>query len=546
VGVDVAADAGLDVAPDLVADASSADLPVYSGGEQLFALQANSWALLLDDAIDCLAADGQGRVFTGRALYDGAGSRRWAAPSALSGSRECAFDKQGNVLDTGTEVTGAKGSETYKGWLRKLDGSGSQLWQLAITGLEARDVAVDTVGNSYWLGAFSGSITVAQSTLTAVGDWDAAVIKVDASGSVVWAKAWGTTGKDFPRKLVLDRSQRPLILGDFDAGLQIAGKSFVGAGRLIVRLDQAGTPLWAYELEDGNFLAIAAGEGDSIYLGGNVTAPFTRLGKITVFFPGGVVAKIVPGSEFVWAQIFGGQVLDLAVADDNTLHLTGSFPGGGPLLNRGDVDIMVGHFTSAGQILGAVSAGTVMKDGSERIVMGLAGELFVAGLVGQYTSCCQNCSMSPCNCPTACSVESIGFGVKPEVSIATSGTNGIDKSVLWKLAAPSAPVPDGGVGDGMADSMAADGAVADGAPADGGLDSARPDSAVDLSSQDGAAVDLASPDSGSPDSAVDSGSQDAATVDIAALDSASTDTSVDAAADAASDAAADDAAADSQ
>jgi hypothetical protein len=68
----------------------------------------------------------------------------------------------------------------------KLDSSGSPVWAKSFGGSDAEsgwDIAVDASGNSYTTGEFKGTMTVGSTNLTAVGDVATFVIKLDSSGS---------------------------------------------------------------------------------------------------------------------------------------------------------------------------------------------------------------------------------------------------------------------------------------------------------------------------------------------------------------------------
>jgi hypothetical protein len=75
------------------------------------------------------------------------------------------------------------------------------------------DLAVDPSGNSYITGNFKGNMTVGTTTLTGVGFSDIFMIKLDALGSPVWAKSFGSTLGDYGYGIGVDTNA--LVLGVF-------------------------------------------------------------------------------------------------------------------------------------------------------------------------------------------------------------------------------------------------------------------------------------------------------------------------------------------
>ena len=67
-------------------------------------------------------------------------------------------------------------------------------------------IAVDASDNSYTTGYFAGNMTVGSTTLTAVGSADIFMIKLNSSGSAVWAKGFGSSSNDQGNGIAVDAS----------------------------------------------------------------------------------------------------------------------------------------------------------------------------------------------------------------------------------------------------------------------------------------------------------------------------------------------------
>ncbi len=78
---------------------------------------------------------------------------------------------------------------------------------------EGCNLAVDTAGNVYLTGDFVGQADFGSFQLTAVGDSDAFVTKLDTNGNFLWARSWGTTSREFGRGIAVDGSGNVLSVG---------------------------------------------------------------------------------------------------------------------------------------------------------------------------------------------------------------------------------------------------------------------------------------------------------------------------------------------
>ncbi|HSD87038.1 MAG TPA: hypothetical protein VLB44_05965, partial [Kofleriaceae bacterium] len=68
------------------------------------------------------------------------------------------------------------------------------------------NLAVDSSGNTYVMGYFSGTATIGTSSLVSAGAWDLFVTKIGPTGAILWASRLGSTDYDYPDSLALDPS----------------------------------------------------------------------------------------------------------------------------------------------------------------------------------------------------------------------------------------------------------------------------------------------------------------------------------------------------
>ena len=156
-------------------------------------------------------------------------------------SSSIAVDASGNVYTTGNfsgtfdfdpgegtaNLESAGGSDIF---VSKLDANGNYLWARSMGGSgydSGSSIAVDASGNIYTTGSFNrfdnmfGSAVdfdPGESTayLTAAGNDDIFISKLDAGGNYVWAKRIGAGGYDRGRSILIDASGHIYTTGSFE------------------------------------------------------------------------------------------------------------------------------------------------------------------------------------------------------------------------------------------------------------------------------------------------------------------------------------------
>jgi len=238
----------------------------------------------------------------------------------------------------------------------KHDRAGALLWARAVGGAgadEARALAVDPAGGVVVTGVFSGTVDfdpdAGAAPLTAAGGTDVFVLKLDAAGGLVWARAVGGADDDTARAVAIDTTGAVYVggafsgLADFDPGPGLRQLGAAGARDLFVlKLDAAGGLVWAIarggaDHEQINALAVdAAGE---VFLAGafSGTVDFDAsagTGAPQLVSAGGTdafVAKFSAAGVLRWARTFGGAgddaALSLAVGADGAATVAGTFRG---------------------------------------------------------------------------------------------------------------------------------------------------------------------------------------------------------------------------
>jgi len=151
------------------------------------------------------------------------------------------------------------------------------------------------------------------------GERDLYVLKLDASGDLLWSQFYGGTGTEWAKDLIPISSGGFLLVGETDS----FGDSF---DAYIVRIDEGGAVLWEATLgDDGNETGVAAleaGNGDLLVIAG-------------VSYPGGCVGsrrdvrlfRLDPGGREMWSMLYQGGFKqwpnDMVFSPDGALVIVG-------------------------------------------------------------------------------------------------------------------------------------------------------------------------------------------------------------------------------
>jgi len=259
---------------------------------------------------------------------DSSGNYVWAksmggtdeTPNANLRANAVAVDSSGNVYTTGdfgswhVDLDPGAGTEKFSTngnqdvFVLKLDSSGNYVWAETFgsatghRGDEANLLTLDSSGNIHVSGKFVGPVDfdpgagTAELTPAGVGseraDGDVFVLKLDPSGSYVWAKGLGGSSYDAPKAMVVDSSGNVHIAGafqetaDFDPNAGTEELTSAGGNDVFVsKLDSSGNYVWAKSISSANSISAPSMGIDS---SGNVYAVGMWGAGVTIDFDPGV------------------------------------------------------------------------------------------------------------------------------------------------------------------------------------------------------------------------------------------------------------------
>jgi hypothetical protein len=301
-------------------------------------------------------------------------------------------------------------------YVSKLDINGNFLWAVQLGGSNINynfSVDVDGSGNVYSVGYFAGTVDFDPGpgvfNLTAIGQYDVSVSKLDANGNFVWAKNIGGANSDLAFSVLIDQSNNVCITGnfigvvDFDPGPDVANLDANGVFPecFILRLDANGNFIWAKEI-DGYY-----GQGNTITkdVAGNlyVCGEFNQTvdldpgpGLYNVTSAGaadGFVIKLDPTGNFIWGRSFGGpgsQSCESVKTDAaGNVYITGAFPltvdfdPGAAVFNItavGASDAYLLKLDAAGNFVWAKAFVGSDADNANDLAVDALGNIYVTGL----------------------------------------------------------------------------------------------------------------------------------------------------------------------
>lgn len=365
------------------------------------------------------------------AKYTSAGGLVWARQFGGTLNEQglaIAVDSAGNVYTTG-EYSGTvdfdPGPGTYSlgnagstdVFISKLDADGNFAWARRIGssgGDQGLGIAVDSSGNVVTTGRFINTVDfdpdpVAEHKLSAAGNSDIFISKLDAAGKFVWARRMGSSEVDAGFGVAIGPDDSIYTTGtfvgtvDFDPGPGTYSLVSSGQDVFVSQLDAAGNFVQAVRMGGSGS---DQGNGIDVDSAGNVYVTGSFNGSNADFDPGpdvftlvsnGVqdafVTKLDAAMALVWARQFGGAGTDIgngiAVDGAGNVYATGRFsgtvdfdPGSGTfnLVSAGGNEVFVSKLDSQGHFVLAKQLGGTSNDAGLGIATdGTVGHVYVTG-----------------------------------------------------------------------------------------------------------------------------------------------------------------------
>jgi hypothetical protein len=151
------------------------------------------------------------------------------AVSPVNNSIIWAADFSGSLALSSPPALSTGGKDVF---VANLTPTGTVLWVRTLTGVQDQFVnaaCVDSFGNIYVAGVFSGEMVVGTLTLTSLGGSDIFIVKLRDNGMPIWAKRIGWSANDGEASLALTKSGALLVSGTVSGGISIEGTFLEGS-----------------------------------------------------------------------------------------------------------------------------------------------------------------------------------------------------------------------------------------------------------------------------------------------------------------------------
>lgn len=338
------------------------------------------------------------------------------------------LDQAGNIYTLGTfEQTGdfdpsantfimtSAGEKDI--FVQKMDAAGNFLWAISIGGTlddAGESITVDAAGNIYITGYFQGTVDFDPSTgvsnLTSNGFYDSFVLKLDATGNLLWVQQFGANAYDEGTAIVVNNKGDVYASGlfsntvDFDPSPAVFNMTANSALDIYtIKLGATtGNLLWAKRiprtLGNNGIYELAVDQNDNVYSVGYfqgtvdfdpsvATYTMTSLGREDIF-----IQKLGANGNFLWATQMGSDTTDrghnITIDKDGNVYATGKFskivdanPGASAwaLTSNGDEDIFIQKLDPSGNLLWATSMGSSNFDRGLGIATDTSGNVYASG-----------------------------------------------------------------------------------------------------------------------------------------------------------------------
>ena len=274
---------------------------------------------------------------------------------------------------------------------------GVHRWSKGFGGtMYGESVAVDSSGNVYVIGQFQGTAHYGGGNITSKGVWDIFVASYTSLGVHRWSKGFGGTSGDIGYGVAVDSSGNVYFTGYFTGTVNFGGGNITSKGSsdlFVASYTSLGVHRWSK-----SFGGTSSDMGRSVTVDSSGNVYFTGYFTGTVDFGGGNITSKGDSDIFVtsytslgvhrWSKSFGGTSGDIgygvAVDSSGNVYITGHFMdtvdfGGGKFISKGIWDIFVIKYTSSGAHQWSREFGSKTNDNGSSVTVDSSGNVYVTG-----------------------------------------------------------------------------------------------------------------------------------------------------------------------
>jgi hypothetical protein len=282
-------------------------------------------------------------------------------PNTRAFAEAVAFAPDGTIVIAGTGTFGAKSGATM--FVAGVDAKGATSWvrELAAADGSIGGVQVRPDGSVVVCGSFQKTLKLRGKTLATHAANDLFVLELDRAGAPRWVFAAAGPGSSACEALALEPDGKVAIAGSVSGAVQfgtLAPRDLGDADAIVAQLDATGHVEWisrAGSTESDDATAITVGDG-AIYVAGSIGGP-ARFGDQPATFnarpPGAqplaanpsnaFVARYAPTGELAWVHAFG------AVDTFDRAHAIAALPDGVAIAGTVRDHAFVARYTADGR-----------------------------------------------------------------------------------------------------------------------------------------------------------------------------------------------------
>src|SRR6266581_2846287 len=217
----------------------------------------------MDSAGNCLWLKG-GAVTGGNTIYGTSLGLGRAVAVDKHGAIYLAGIFNGRI-DFSTTNFSSSASNGWATFIVKYAPTGTIVWAIKVGDFEGGDVgiAAGEDGSIHVVGAFEGTARFGSTNLISAGSSDMFHAKLDTSGGLIWVRTAGGTYADYADAVAVDSQGNSFMAGGFSGAVQFGGTLLNGnpqngvggydlVSAFVVKYDPAGDIVWASQISDGS------------------------------------------------------------------------------------------------------------------------------------------------------------------------------------------------------------------------------------------------------------------------------------------------------
>lgn len=302
----------------------------------------------------------------------------------------------GGTTSNDGDVIGHHGGFGSDSWIIKITSNGTIEWQKCLGGTnsDSASIALQTPDGGYIIGgnasSIDGNVTGIHNDIGSTGSSDYWIVKLNASGNIVWQKCYGSNSSDNLNSIALTSDGGYILCGEIQ---QLSGNVTAHYGDFdywVVKINSTGVIEWQKTLGgsrwDTGVGVIQNSEGNYIVCGFSDSSD----GDVTAAHGGGDawVVKLDTTGNIIWQKALGGTGADYLYSIRQTLD-GGYVLSGDTTSNDGNVsgnhgintlDCWVIKLSSIGDVEWHKSLGGSADDTAASLIEVSNGNYIISGL----------------------------------------------------------------------------------------------------------------------------------------------------------------------